>query len=194
MGERLAAGNVAIALLANSLATAGGLYVLILAFAPVSGAHFNPVVTLAEALAGELPWRDVFPYIAVQLVSAIAGTWITHAMFGLELLQFSTKPRSSAALWLGELVATFGLVTCIRLIAPRVPHAVPASVAAFIGAAYWFTSSSSFANPAITIARSLTDTFAGIAPGGILPFIAAQLVGGFAALHFCRWLAAPKSP
>jgi glycerol uptake facilitator-like aquaporin len=192
MGERLAGGNAAIALLANSLATAGGLYVLILAFAPVSGAHFNPVVTLTAALAGESPWRDLLPYLLSQLAGAIAGTWIAHAMFGMEILQVSGKARFGAGMWLGELVATFGLVACIRLIAPRAAHAVPASVAAYIGAAYWFTSSTSFANPAVTLARSLSDTFAGIAPASVAPFVAAQFVGGIAALWFCRWLSASK--
>lgn len=191
MGERLAGGNVAIALLANSLATAGGLYVLILALGPVSGAHLNPVVSVTEALSGALPWRDLWPYVLAQLAGAIAGTWIAHAMFAMEIVQVSQKVRFGASQWLGEFVATFGLVACIRLIAPRAPHAVPASVAAYIGAAYWFTSSTSFANPAVTIARSLSDTFAGIAPGGVLPFIVAQFAGAIAAMFFCRWLAAP---
>lgn len=188
MAERLAEGNAAIALLANALATAGGLYVLIVAFAPISGAHFNPVVTLAGVLAGEVPWRDLLPFVMAQVLGAIAGTWLAHAMFGLEILQLSTKPRFGASLWLAEFVATFGLVMCIRLVARANPAAVAGAVAAYIGAAYWFTASTSFANPAVTLARSLSDTFAGIAPAGILPFIAAQFAGAIAALRVSGWL------
>ena len=188
MGERLAGGNAAIALLANSLATAGGLYVLILAFGPISGAHFNPAVTLAATLSGDLPWRELWVYVLVQIAGAILGTWIAHAMFGLDILQTSQKVRFGASQWLGEFVATFGLIACIRLVAPRGLNAVAACVAAYIGAAYWFTSSTSFANPAVTIARSLSDTFAGIAPAGVAPFAAAQFAGAFAALVLCRWL------
>lgn len=188
MAERLAGGNTALALLANSLATAGGLYVLILAFAGISGAHLNPVVTLTSALAEESPWRDVLPYLLAQATGAIAGTWVTHAMFGVEILQVSAKSRVGAPLWLGEFVATFGLITCIRLVARASPASVAGAVAAYIGAAYWFTSSTSFANPAVTLARALTDTFVGIAPAGVAPFIAAQLAGAIAALGFSRWL------
>ena len=192
MGERLAGGNVAIALLANALATAGGLYVLILAFAPISGAHFNPVVTLTGVLAGEVPWRDFVPFVLAQVVGAIAGTWLAHAMFGLDIIQVSTKVRFGASLWLAEFVATFGLVMCIRLVSRASPAAVAGAVAAYIAAAYWFTASTSFANPAVTIARALSDTFAGIAPNGVLPFIAAQFVAAIAALAASRWLVADR--
>lgn len=188
MGEQLSGGNVALALLANSLATAAGLYVLILAFAPLSGAHFNPAVTLVVALAREMPWREVPGHVAAQLAGAVAGVWVAHAMFGLPILQASAKARSGPGQWLGEFVATFGLVACIRLCARRAPAAVPAAVALYIGAAYWFTSSTSFANPAVTIARALSDTFAGIAPGGVPAFIAAQVAGALAASLTCRWL------
>ena len=190
MGERLAGGNEAIALLANALATTGGLYVLIVALAPISGAHFNPVVTLTGALAGEVPWRDLLPFVMAQVLGAIAGTWLAHAMFSLEILQVSTKQRFGASLWLAEFVATFGLVMCIRLVSRANPAAVAGAVAAYIGAAYWFTASTSFANPAVTLARSLSDTFAGIAPAGILPFIAVQFAGAIAALWLSGWLAA----
>lgn len=188
MGERLAGGNAALALLANSLATAGGLYVLILALAPFSGAHFNPAVTLVECTAGEMRWRDCVPYLVAQLVGAVAGVWIAHAMFAMPLLQASTKLRSGWAQWLGEFVATFGLVACVRLCGRRAPGTVPGAVAVYIGAAYWFTSSTSFANPAVTLARSLSDTFAGIAPAGAPMFIVAQLAGALAAFGACRWL------
>ena len=193
MGERLAGGNEALALLANALATAGGLYVLILAFAPISGAHFNPVVTMGVVLLGELPWRLFLPYLLAQLAGALIGTWVAHAMFGLDLLQVSTKARFGASLWLAEAVATFGLVMCIRLIARAAPGATPAAVGVYIGAAYWFTASTSFANPAVTIARGFSDTFAGIAPSGVLPFIAAQVVGALAAVAASRWLLSPAS-
>ncbi len=186
MAERLAGGNVAVALLANSLATAGGLYVLILAFAGISGAHFNPLVTLTRALVGESPWREVLPYVLAQVAGAIAGTWMAHAMFGVQILQVSAKARLGASLWLGEFVATFGLIACIRLVSRASPASVAGAVAAYIGAAYWFTSSTSFANPAVTIARALTDTFVGIAPIDVAPFIAAQWIGALAALAVCR--------
>ena len=190
MGERLAAGNDAIALLANSLATAAGLYVLIVTLAPISGAHFNPVVTLASALSRELPWRSVLPYLAAQFAGAIAGVWLAHAMFGHPLLETSTRLRTGTGQWLGEVVATFGLIACIRLCARCAPATVPAVVGVYIGAAYWFTSSTSFANPAVTVARAFTDTFAGIAPEHAGMFIASQLVGGLAGWMSCRWLLA----
>jgi glycerol uptake facilitator-like aquaporin len=191
MGERLSGGNDAIALLANSAATVGGLYVLILSLAPISGAHFNPAVTLVMAIARDLPWRRVLPYFIAQVTGAIAGVWIAHAMFALPLLQTSTKPRTGMGQWLGEFVATFGLIACIRLCTRCAPNSVPAAVAAYIGAAYWFTSSTSFANPAVTLARSLSDTFAGIAPSGIALFVVAQIAGALAALAVCRWLLEP---
>ena len=188
MGERLAGGNAAIALLANSLATVGGLYVLILAFAPISGAHFNPAVTLVECLSGRLPWRDLAPYALAQQAGAIAGVWVAHAMFALPILQASSKARTGPAQWLAEAVATFGLVACIQLVARSRPGAVAGAVAAYIGAAYWFTASTSFANPTVTVARAMSDTFAGIAPGDAPAFIAAQIAGALAAAAACRWL------
>jgi glycerol uptake facilitator-like aquaporin len=191
MGERLSAGNDAIALLANSLATAGGLYVLILSLAPISGAHFNPAVTLVMAIGGELAWRRVAPYVVAQIAGAVAGVWTAHAMFALPILQTSMKARTGIGQWLGEFVATFGLIACIRLCTRCAPNAVPAAVAAYIGAAYWFTSSTSFANPAVTLARSLSDTFAGIAPAGVAPFMLAQVAGALAAWALCRWLLEP---
>jgi len=181
MGERLAGGNVAVALLANSLATAGGLYVLILALAPISGAHFNPAVTLVEALGGRTPWGHVLPYVLVQCVGALVGVFAAHGMFALPILQASTKVRTGVGQWLGELIATFGLIACIRFVSRSAPSAVAAAVGCYIGAAYWFTSSTSFANPAVTLARAFTDTFAGIAPGDAPAFVAAQLVGAIAA-------------
>jgi glycerol uptake facilitator-like aquaporin len=191
MGERLSGGNDAIALLANSAATAGGLYVLILSLAPISGAHFNPAVTLVMAFAKELPWTRLVPYFIAQTAGAIAGVWTAHAMFGLPILQLSTKVRTGVGQWIGEFVATFGLIACIRLCGRCAPNSVPAAVAAYIGAAYWFTSSTSFANPAVTLARSLSDTFAGIAPSGVAPFVAAQIAGALAAGMACRWLLVP---
>ena len=188
MGEQLAGGNAALALLANSLATAGGLYVLILAFAPISGAHFNPAVTLVEAMSKRLAWRDAGTYVAAQVAGAVSGVWIAHAMFALPILQASSKVRTGPSQWLGEFVATFGLIACIRLVSRYSPGAVAGAVAAYIGAAYWFTSSTSFANPAVTIARALSDTFAGIAPPGIPGFVVAQLAGALAASAACRWL------
>jgi len=189
MGEKLAGGNVAIALLANSLATAGGLYVLILALAPISGGHFNPAVTLVEAISKRMPRRELAPYVAAQVTGAIAGAWIAHAMFALPILQASTRVRAGIAQWLAEAVATFGLVACIRLVSRASPSSVAAAVACYIGAAYWFTASTSFANPAVTIARSMTDTFSGIAPAGVAGFILAQLAGALLALAVCGWLA-----
>jgi glycerol uptake facilitator-like aquaporin len=188
MGENLAGGNAAIALLANSLATAGGLYVLILAFAQVSGAHFNPALTLTEAMSGRMAWREFPAYAMAQVAGGLIGVWVAHAMFALPLLQLSTKVRTGPSQWIAECVATFGLVACIRLVSRAAPTAVAGAVAAYIGAAYWFTASTSFANPAVTLARSLSDTFAGIAPGGIGPFIAAQIVGALLAVGTCRWL------
>ena len=187
MGERLAGGNPAIALLANSLATAGGLFVLILAFAPISGAHFNPAVTLTAVLARELPAKALLPYLVAQCAGGILGTWIAHAMFALPILQVSTRVRAGPAQWLGEFVATFGLVMVVRLCARHLAATVAAAVAAYIGAAYWFTSSTSFANPAVTLARSFTDTFSGIDPVNAAPFALAQIAGAIVALAVARW-------
>jgi glycerol uptake facilitator-like aquaporin len=174
MGERLAAGNTAIALLANALATVGGLYILIELFAPISGAHFNPAVSLILAARGGLPWSLCLLYVAVQLVGAMLGAWLAHAMFELDIVQFSSRVRSGTGQWIAEAVATFGLLLIVlRAPAPR----VAAIVAAYIGAAYWFTSSTSFANPAAAFGRMFSDTFAGIAPSSVPGFVGAELVG-----------------
>jgi glycerol uptake facilitator-like aquaporin len=177
MAERLAEGNAAIALLANSLATAAMLFVLIAALAPMSGAHLNPAVSLVFALRLQLAWPLFAAYIVAQFAGAIAGTLLAHAMFALPLIEQSSHHRAGLGQWLGEGVATAGLVFTILTLARHRASAVAAGVALYIGAAYWFTSSTSFANPAVTIARSLTDTFSGIAPPDVLPFIAAQLAG-----------------
>jgi len=177
MGEQLAQGNAALALLANSIATGAILFVLILVFAPVSGAHFNPLVTLACAFRRELPVSTVLPYIVAQLLGAILGVWLANAMFGLELLQTSVKIRSGSALWLSEVVASFGLLLVILAGARWALPTVAGAVALYITAAYWFTASTSFANPAVTVARTLSDTFAGIAPASAPMFIVMQLIG-----------------
>jgi glycerol uptake facilitator-like aquaporin len=188
MGERLAGGNVALALLANTLATGAILVVLILTFGPVSGAHLNPVVSLAFALRGELPWRDAGRYAAVQVAGGIAGVWAAHVMFGLPVWQVSTTVRGGFGQWSAELIATFGLLVTILGCVARTPCAVAYAVGLYITSAYWFTASTSFANPAVTLARALSDTFAGIAPAGAPAFIAAQLLGALAAFAVSRWL------
>jgi glycerol uptake facilitator-like aquaporin len=177
MGERLAGGNMAIALLANAIATGGILVALIAALGPISGAHMNPVVTMAAAAAGHFRWPDVGPYILVQILGAILGTIVANAMFALPLIQSSQHARGGAGQWLAEIIATAGLLMTIRGCRAYAPPVVGAAVASYIVAAYWFTSSTSFANPAVTIARSLSDTFAGIRPGDIPGFIVAQLAG-----------------
>jgi glycerol uptake facilitator-like aquaporin len=190
MGEQLAGGNIAIALLANTLATGAMLTVLILTLGPVSGAHFNPVVTLAMAWAGNLPWRDVPAYLAAQFGGAFAGVGAAHLMFGMRLFYASTHARhGSAQLW-SEVVATFGLLFVIFGCSRFRPSATAYAVGAYITAAYWFTASTSFANPAVTLARSASNTFAGIRLLDVLPFISAQLVGGFAATVLFGWLTA----
>jgi glycerol uptake facilitator-like aquaporin len=186
MAERLTPDH-AIALLANAVATAGMLFVLIASFGPVSGAQFNPVVTLVLALRRELGWTVAAGFIAAQLLGALAGTVLAHAMFDLPLVQLSSHVRTGAGQWLSEGVATFGLVLVI-LLNRRQPAALAPAVALYIGAAYWFTASTSFANPAVTIARALTDTFSGIAPGDAPAFIVAQLVGGVLASAAARLL------
>jgi glycerol uptake facilitator-like aquaporin len=192
MGERLAGGNVAIALLANSLATAGALYVLIDWFAPISGAHFNPAVSFALALRGDIGWSLVPAYIAVQAAAAILGVGLADLMFGLPAFSWSDHVRSGPSQWLSEIVATFGLVGLIWILSRTKPAAVAASVGCYIGAAYWFTGSTSFANPAVTLARAMTDTFAGIRPADAPAFIAAQMAGAvFAAVVF-GWLTKEK--
>ena len=193
MGERLAAGNSAITLLANSLATGCGLYVLITILGPISGAHFNPAVTIPLAFAGEFPWREVLPYVVVQVVAALAGVVAAHWMFELPAFTASTHVRIGPNQWWSEAVATFGLLITIWLGNRARPALVPALVAAYITAAYWFTASTSFANPAVTIARATTNTFAGIHPDGVYGFIAAQFVGAIAATFFARWLSGPLS-
>ena len=188
MGERLAGGNVALALLSNSIATGGGLVALILVFNPVSGAHFNPVVTLALAGTRRHPWRDVPAYLAGQFFGAILGVWVAHAMFSQSVFQVSEKLRPGVALMFSEVVATFGLLMIILGCVRHRSEAVPYAVAVYIVAAYWFTASTSFANPAVTVARSLTNTFAGIRPHDAPGFIAAQLVGAVVAALADRWL------
>lgn len=188
MAERLAGGNVAIALLANAIATGAGLVALILMFGTISGAHFNPAVTLSEAWQDNMPKREVLPYIAVQIVGAFAGVMIAHGMFDLPLVTASQHVRTGTGQWFSEFVATFGLLAVIIGCSRSRPAVTPFAVATYITAAYWFTSSTSFANPAVTLARAATDTFAGIRPDDAPAFIAAQLAGAAAAtLVFC-WL------
>lgn len=193
MAERLAGGNIAVALLANTAATAAILYVLIEILGPISGAQFNPAVTLAFRLDREIATRPALAYVAAQLAGGMAGVLAAHAMFELPLWQMGVKPRTGIGQWAGELVATFGLVLAILLGARRKPATVPAVVALYIAAAYWFTSSTSFANPAITLARSLTDSFAGIAPADAPGFIAAQLTGAVLAVAVSRYFAGPPA-
>lgn len=188
MGVALARGNDAIALLANAGATAGILYVLIVVFGPVSGAHFNPAVSLVMRVRGEIGTRVLAVHLAAQLLGAIGGVLLAHAMFDQALLQPGTRMRTGASQWLSEGVATFGLLLTILLGARHRAAAVPALVASYIFAAYWFTASTSFANPAVTVARALTQSFAGIHPGDVPGFIAAQLVGAGTAHLLVRWL------
>jgi len=189
MGERLAGGNIAVALLANTIATGAALVALILAFGPISGAHFNPAVTLADAAQGGLAWPDVAPYLAAQGVGAFAGVAAAHLMFELPLFFASEHARSGPAQMFSEFVATFGLLAVIWGCARgRSAVVVPFAVAGYITAAYWFTASTSFANPAVTLARSATDTFAGIRPADAPAFIVAQLLGAAAATGLFRWL------
>ena len=190
MAERLCGGNVGLALLANTLATVGGLYVLIELFGPLSGAHFNPAVSAALAWRGELPAAALLPYVGAQLLGAVLGAWLAHAMFEMELLQFSAKLRGGYGQWLAEGVATCGLLLVIL----RAPAGrASAMVAAYIGAAYWFTASTSFANPAAAFGRMFSDSFAGIAPASVPGFVAAELVGAALALGLHRVLG-PATP
>jgi glycerol uptake facilitator-like aquaporin len=188
MGDKLAGGNVAIALLANTLATGAGLVALILTFGPISGAHFNPAVTLADASQGGLPWRDVPAYLAAQVTGAFAGVGIANFMFEKPIFFASTHQRSGVAQMVSEFVATFGLLAVIWGCARRRTGAVPFAVGAYITAAYWFNSSTSFANPAVTLARAASDTFAGIRPWDVPGFVVAQLLGAAAATAVFRWL------
>ncbi|MEO6340198.1 MAG: MIP/aquaporin family protein [Caulobacteraceae bacterium] len=191
MGQRLSGGNDAIALLGNTLATGAGLVVLISVFGPISGAQFNPAVTLAFLLKREIGWKVALAFVAVQVVGAIAGVWLAHAMFAEPILQTSTKLRAGPAQALSEFVATFGLVGTILGTLKVRPSFTPAAVGLFITAAYWFTASTSFANPAVTLARALSDTFAGIAPSSVPVFILAQLAGALAAVGVFGWLLRP---
>ena len=194
MGVRLAGGNVAIALLANTLATGAALVALILTFGPISGAHFNPAVTMAEAVQGGIGWRDVPTYVVAQVVGAFAGAAAAHVMFGEPLFFASQRVRAGGAQLFSEFIATFGLLAVIRSVAWHRPAAVPFAVAAYITAAYWFTASTSFANPAVTLARSASDTFAGIRPADAPGFIVAQLLGAAAATGLFRWLLPVAAP
>jgi glycerol uptake facilitator-like aquaporin len=188
MGDRLAAGNVAIALLANSLATGAALVAIILTFGPISGSHLNPAVTLTDAWLGNLPWRDAPLYILSQAAGAFAGVAIAHLMFGLSIFSVSTHVRSGPPQIFSEFIATFGLLSVIWGCARTRPTAIPFAVGAYITAAYWFTASTSFANPAVTLARAATNTFAGIRSTDVAPFIAAQLAGAAAATLLFQWL------
>jgi glycerol uptake facilitator-like aquaporin len=188
MAERLANGNTGLALIANTIASGSALVALILAFGPISGAHFNPVVSLADAMEGGLSQSDALSYIAAQLVGGVGGTIAAHGMFGLALLSRSHHARSGAAQFLSEFIATFGLLCVIWGCSRSRASVVPFAVGSYITAAYWFTSSTSFANPAVTIARSLSDTFAGIRPNDVPLFIVAQVGGGVAATLLFRWL------
>ena len=188
MAAKLSGGNGALALLCNTLATGAILAVLILTFGPISGAHFNPAVSVAFALRGELPWGEAGWHIAAQIAGGVLGVWAAHFMFELPLWQFSTTARSGAGQWFAEAVAAFGLVLTILGCLAHTKAAVPYAVGLYITAAYWFTASTSFANPAVTIARSLSDTFAGIAPGDVAAFIVAQMIGMLVAVGLARWL------
>jgi glycerol uptake facilitator-like aquaporin len=189
MAERLAGGNVGLALLANTIATGAALVALILAFGPVSGAHFNPAVSFADAMAGGLAWVETLPYVAAQICGGISGTVIANAMFGLPLVSISHHARAGSTQLISEFVATFGLLCVIWGCSRSQPQAVPFAVGGYITAAYWFTASTSFANPAVTTARMLSDTFAGIRPNDVMGFIAVQFAGAIAATLLFRWLA-----
>lgn len=193
MGERLAGGNVAIALLANTIATGAALLALILTFGPISGAHFNPAVTLADAAQGGLPWSQVPGYVTAQVIGAFAGVAAAHVMFGEPLFAASVKVRSGLPQAFSEFIAAFGLLAVIWGCSRWRSASVPVAVAAYITSAYWFTASTSFANPAVTLARSATNTFAGIQPADVPLFILAQLLGAAAATALFRWLA-PSLP
>jgi glycerol uptake facilitator-like aquaporin len=188
MGERLAAGNVAIALLANTLSTGAVLVALIMTFGPISGAHFNPCVTLAAAVEGGISWRDVPGYLGAQVAGAFVGVGSTHLMFGLPLFLASRHARSGSAQLFSEFIATFGLLFVILGCLRSRPSSVPWAVGAYIAAAYWFTASTSFANPAVTLARAASDTFAGIRPADVPGFVVAQFAGAAAAILTARWL------
>jgi len=189
MGERLSGGNAALALLTNTIATGAALVALILALGPISGAHFNPVVTLSDAWLGAMPWRETPAYIACQVFGGISGTCAAHLMFGLPIISLSHHVRSGAAQIFSEFIATFGLILVILCCSRLRSNVTAFAVGGYIAAAYWFTASTSFANPAVTIARSLSNTFSGIRPADSPGFIAAQLISGFLATLVFRWLA-----
>ncbi len=194
MGSNLSGGNIALALLGNTIPTGAILVVLILIFGPISGAHFNPAVSVAFALRRELPWREVGLYVAAQVIGAVLGVLAAHLMFDLPLLQLSSKVRTGAGQWFAEFVATFGLLLTIFGCVARTPSAVPYAVGLYITAAYWFTASTSFANPAVTIARAFSDTFAGIAPANVFAFVLAQFAGMAASVMVAKQLwAAPAA-
>lgn len=188
MGENLADGNAAIALLGNTLATGAALVVLILIFAPISGAHFNPVVSLSFALQGKLPWKIFVFYVLLQVAGGVSGAVLAHIMFNVPLFTTSTHVRTGVGIWSGEIVASFGLLATILGCLRTRPDVVPFAVGLFITAGYWFTSSTSFANPSVTIARSLTDTFSGIRPMDVTGFIIAQAIGAILATRVFQWL------
>lgn len=194
MAERLAGGSPALALLANALATGTGLYALILTFGPLSGAHFNPLVTLAAWVARQLSGHEALAYGLVQVGGGLLGVWLTHAMFDLPLWQLSAHGRSGGGQWLAEAVATLGLLTVIASTTRHRADSTPAAVAAYITAAYWFTASTSFANPAVTLARAFTNSFAGIRLADVPGFLLAQLAGFLLAMVVTRWLLSPAEP
>jgi glycerol uptake facilitator-like aquaporin len=193
MGERLAGGNVAVALLANTIATAAALAALILTLRPISGAHFNPIVSVTEAFVGGMNWGEACFYAIAQITGGIFGAACANIMFALPAFSVSQHVRTGTSQWFSEFVATFGLILIIRGCSRFDSQWVPIAVAAYIAAAYWFTASTSFANPAVTIARSLSDTFAGIRPVDVLPFIGAQICGGFSAVLVFEWLGAKST-
>jgi glycerol uptake facilitator-like aquaporin len=194
MAEQLAGGNVAIALLCNTIATGAGLFVIITIFAPISGAHFNPAVSLVMASRSELSWQETLAYIVVQIVGGCLGAIVAHLMFGLDLLQLASKARHGVGQWAGEFIATFGLIATILGCVRFKPKAVATAVGLYITSAYWFTASTSFANPAVAVARAFSNTFAGIRPLDVPAFILAELAGALLALALAGWLLAdPQS-
>lgn len=194
MGDKLSNGNVAVTLLVNSLATGAVLFVLIAALGEFSSAHFNPAVSLAMAVKGTFPMCEVLPYSVAQIAGGIAGTMIAQVMFGLPVIEWSHHARNGIGMLVGEVVATFGLLCVIEMCGKRKLECVAGAVGLYVTAAIWFTSSTSFANPAVAIARCFTDTFAGIRPADIVPFIAAQVIGAVAGVGFCGWLAKEEHP
>lgn len=194
MGANLAGGSVGLALLANTLATGAGLVVLILVFGPLSGAHFNPAVTLIFAVRGDMPWREAAIYMTAQIIGGVLGVWAAHLMFDVAVMQISLTERTGGSLFFSEVIATFGLIATILGAIRFRPETTPFAVGLYITAAYWFTASTSFANPAVTIARALSDTFAGIAPASVPPFILAQVLGALVAVTLFDWLQRAENP